>query len=82
MGKMKKELQNWMMLRDASDDMLEEVENYIRKIELELKKTFNIQRKNELKATLNVYKTIKQQIVENAFASNEQIVSLQEKLQK
>ena len=78
MEKTKKDLQSWMMLRDASDDMLEEVENYIQKIEKELKRTLRKQRKEELTATLNVYKSIKQQITENAFASNGQIASLKE----
>ena len=78
----KMELQNWMLLRDSSDDLLEELDARIDSVKKELKKTRKKDRKEELKGVLNMYNAIRQQITENAYASGGQIRTLQESIRK
>ncbi len=76
------ELQNWMLMRDAGPELLEEVEERIASVKKELRKTHNQKRKDELRGVLNSYRYVKQQITENMAISEGQIQNLQEDIRK
>lgn len=78
----KTSLQNWMLLRDSSDDLFEELDARIESVKKEMKRTIRKARRDELQGILNTYNAIKQQMTENVAVSSGQIHSLQENIRK
>lgn len=81
MEEKKMELNNWMLLRDSSDELLEELDVRIKSVKKEMRKASK-KEKERLQGVLNIYKAIREQMTENAYASSGQIRTLQEDIRK